>query len=377
MPEQADKDVPSDSKSVHPGIVWRVVPHPAATASQADMGEDFRYQELLQCIFDAVLFTDLAGRILDVNAAAEAHFTASADALRGTNVTHLIAGADPEFLGTIVGHADRMRSVAVEATCRRVNGQEFPGEIIVSRLQHHGPDVLLFCVGDATARVRAEKELDQAMRNLGEARREHSHIQSVLSELYEVNNPLQVIMSMADVDRNTEYRRQVARILNAIQRIRAGRTAGETGADVIHEPSSVGRPEPRSGGRILIADDEALVRRTFTTTLLKAIPDVRIDEVTNGREAVLSFAEHRQALVILDVVMPEMTGEEAFAAIRALCEERGWGMPPCVFCTGYEITPSLRALLGDGTVHTCLTKPLSIGELIRTVVDKMPEVSAR
>jgi CheY-like chemotaxis protein len=132
--------------------------------------------------------------------------------------------------------------------------------------------------------------------------------------------------------------------------------------------------KPADTSRILIADDEIMVRRVFCGALKRALPDLVIDEAENGKQAVALFSRYHHGLVILDCVMPEMTGEESFKAIRSHCSEKCWQLPPCVFCTGYQVTPSLRALIDDSDVHVCLTKPLGIADLIKTVTDRLSGV---
>ncbi len=63
--------------------------------------------------------------------------------------------------------------------------------------------------------------------------------------------------------------------------------------------------------RILVADDQELVRRRVCSTL-KARPDFEVcGEAANGKEAVEKFKELKPDLVILDITMPLMNGLEA------------------------------------------------------------------
>ncbi|HYY99540.1 MAG TPA: response regulator transcription factor [Pyrinomonadaceae bacterium] len=73
-----------------------------------------------------------------------------------------------------------------------------------------------------------------------------------------------------------------------------------------------------SGGeiRIIVIDDQAVVRQGFVS-LISTVPDMRvIAEGTNGREAVALYREHRPDVVLMDLRMPGMGGVEAIAAIR-------------------------------------------------------------
>jgi DNA-binding NarL/FixJ family response regulator len=69
--------------------------------------------------------------------------------------------------------------------------------------------------------------------------------------------------------------------------------------------------------RILVADDHAVVRRGLIM-VLRLEPDFEIvGEAENGAEAVKLAQQVRPNLVLLDLIMPEMDGEEAMRALRA------------------------------------------------------------
>lgn len=74
---------------------------------------------------------------------------------------------------------------------------------------------------------------------------------------------------------------------------------------------------PRNTVRILVADDQELVRKGVCLTL-KARTDFEVcGEAANGREAVEKAKELRPDLVILDITMPLMNGLEAAREIHA------------------------------------------------------------
>jgi two-component system response regulator DesR len=68
--------------------------------------------------------------------------------------------------------------------------------------------------------------------------------------------------------------------------------------------------------RLLLADDQALVRGALSA-LLGLEPDLEVvAEVGSGSEAVAAAAEHRPDVALVDVEMPGMDGITATAAIR-------------------------------------------------------------
>jgi signal transduction histidine kinase len=83
------------------------------------------------------------------------------------------------------------------------------------------------------------------------------------------------------------------------------------------------RPDARAPGagngclRVLLADDHEIVRQGLTS-VLKEIPNVEVvGEAADGREAVDLADTLRPDVVIMDVAMPVMSGEEATRQIKA------------------------------------------------------------
>ncbi|MFD5820548.1 response regulator [Streptomyces sp. NPDC059618] len=69
--------------------------------------------------------------------------------------------------------------------------------------------------------------------------------------------------------------------------------------------------------RVLIADDQMMVREGFSV-LLGAMPDIEVvGEAVNGREAVDRVRELQPDVVLMDIRMPEMNGIDATREIVA------------------------------------------------------------
>jgi DNA-binding NarL/FixJ family response regulator len=66
---------------------------------------------------------------------------------------------------------------------------------------------------------------------------------------------------------------------------------------------------------VLLADDHTLVRAGLRA-LLEALPEVStVIEASDGREALAAIAEHKPAVVLMDIAMPELNGLEAAAIV--------------------------------------------------------------
>ena len=81
---------------------------------------------------------------------------------------------------------------------------------------------------------------------------------------------------------------------------------------------------------VMIADDEPLARERLRE-LLRREPNIEVvAEAGDGRAALEAIAQHKPALVFLDVQMPELTG---FQVVEQLSGE---SMPAIIFVTAYD-----------------------------------------
>ena len=68
--------------------------------------------------------------------------------------------------------------------------------------------------------------------------------------------------------------------------------------------------------RIVVIDDQAVVRQGFVS-LINTVADMEVvAEGTNGQQAVDLYREHRPDVMLTDLRMPVLSGVEAIAAIR-------------------------------------------------------------
>jgi two-component system cell cycle sensor histidine kinase/response regulator CckA len=151
-------------------------------------------------------------------------------------------------------------------------------------------------------------------------------------------------------------------------RVRSTKGAGTTVTIVIpareldlasKEPISLRAGAVQGRGRILLVDDELLIRRTGSRLLTKLGYDVLL--APSGAAALTIYQREKESLslVILDLIMPEMDGTETFDKIREINPEAR-----ILISSGYEKNEKVEDLLANGAVGF-LQKPYEMEELTR------------
>jgi PAS domain S-box-containing protein len=136
-------------------------------------------------------------------------------------------------------------------------------------------------------------------------------------------------------------------------------------------PASVppGPLAPRSKGRVLVIDDEALLARVIASHLSDE-HDVMI--ARSGREAIDRLRQDEDFDAILcDLMMPDLTGQDVY---EELARDRADLCSRIIFMTGGAFTPQMRKFL-DGIPNAQLDKPFATDELrnqVRRTVGKRP-----
>ena len=74
--------------------------------------------------------------------------------------------------------------------------------------------------------------------------------------------------------------------------------------------------EPANKIRIIVIDDQAVVRQGFVS-LINTVADMEvIAEGTNGQQAIELYRQHKPDVMLIDLRMPVLSGVEAISAIR-------------------------------------------------------------
>ena len=132
---------------------------------------------------------------------------------------------------------------------------------------------------------------------------------------------------------------------------------------------------PCKANRILVVDDEEGIRLLFHMILASAFPRADIEMAGNGAEAVATFEGRHHAVIVMDLRMPVLNGEEAFVKIRDYCQTRGWELPRVVFCTGFAPPDFVKKLVAGGDGHSILTKPVSGDALVAAAGEHLSDAT--
>ena len=113
--------------------------------------------------------------------------------------------------------------------------------------------------------------------------------------------------------------------------------------------------------RVLLVDDQSVVRDTLKS-ILRPYSDVDIiGEATNGEEAVLKVSQLQPDVVIMDIVMPRLDGIAAAREIQTASPQT-----PIVGLSLHAKSYEVNAMLEAGAVEV-INKEKAVDELYRAI----------
>jgi CheY-like chemotaxis protein len=123
--------------------------------------------------------------------------------------------------------------------------------------------------------------------------------------------------------------------------------------------------------RVLLADDSRIFRALMTEVLRDN--GLEVMEAVNGREALDLMLEHRPQLVILDGLMPLLSGFEVLAQLRTSAPD----YQPVVFIVTavYKSRRFESEARQQYQVHEYLEKPLEPEDLVKAIRKHFPETA--
>ncbi len=128
----------------------------------------------------------------------------------------------------------------------------------------------------------------------------------------------------------------------------------------LSSPAIVIAPPPATG-HVLVVDDEAMIRDIASRVLESG--GYQVTTANDGVDALRLFAERPDAFVcvLLDMTMPQLNGEETFAALRKLAPD-----VRVVLSSGYTEQEATQRFIGKGLAGF-VAKPWSADELLAAI----------
>ena len=110
--------------------------------------------------------------------------------------------------------------------------------------------------------------------------------------------------------------------------------------------------------QILVVDDEVIIRDLLSDVLIEQNYDVILAK--DGFEGLELYKKNEQTigLIILDIIMPGMTGKEVFEKIREIN-----GKAKIIITSGYSKQKVTESLIANGA-NGFLPKPFNIDKLL-------------
>lgn len=185
--------------------------------------------------------------------------------------------------------------------------------------------------------------------------------------IHEISGPLNDIITEAtnlkdEYIGNDELRHRLNAIIDSVADIKLKvKDVASPRTGILGRREDQARDPVLAGKRILVADDEEIIRETVSGVLRKA--GCQVETVADGARAIECIQAHTFDLVLADIKMPGKTGYEVFAAAReasATCA--------VILMTGFGYDPnhSIVRARKEG-LNAVLFKPFKVDQLLTEI----------
>ncbi|WP_299592335.1 PAS domain-containing sensor histidine kinase [uncultured Microbulbifer sp.] len=115
--------------------------------------------------------------------------------------------------------------------------------------------------------------------------------------------------------------------------------------------------------RMMVVDDEAIVR-SYSKTLFE-MHGHQVDTFATAADAIAFYRQHCADidLVLLDMIMPQMDGQQLFAELKRINPSI-----KAMLATGYSVESKVQEIVADG-ILACLKKPFTYDQLQKKIAD--------
>jgi DNA-binding response OmpR family regulator len=125
----------------------------------------------------------------------------------------------------------------------------------------------------------------------------------------------------------------------------------------------------QEGPLVLVADDDEAIRIALERAL--RLEGFAVEVAADGRAALDLIEEHRPEVIVLDVVMPQLSGVRVVSRLR----ERGIDTPVCILSARDETEDRVAGL--EAGADDYVVKPFELEELVarlRALLRRVPSV---
>lgn len=289
----------------------------------------------------------------------------------GKNI-RVIFASEPAVMDELFVDVHKLLSCSLEVMLKKRDGSELPAQVVSSPNTNHAGTLtgVVFSFEDITGRLQAEEMSRLSHEKQIETERIQARLDTITDLGYAINSPLQALLVMVELEKRSDYMEQINKIVTILRELHNDPplpSAVLKDNKLRYKLEAVQTQTPCTPQTILIADDEEALRQLFTRILKHHLPSLKIDVAPDGNQALRKFTETHHSIIILDVVMPEMTGEAAFHEISKFCELNKWEMPHIIFCTGFIPKEGICAIVCEDRYHALLKKPVSVTDLVEAI----------
>ncbi len=138
------------------------------------------------------------------------------------------------------------------------------------------------------------------------------------------------------------------------------------------EQATIIQDETNRFVRVLIVDDDPLVRRALQRTLAKLGSRYQVETADDGYEAGVKTGTFRPHIVVLDLFLPRLDGVRV---CRFLKENPETQAVKVIAVTGYGTDDTLQQIR-DAGADAVILKPIDVVEFLRKVEQLSPPIQA-
>lgn len=147
----------------------------------------------------------------------------------------------------------------------------------------------------------------------------------------------------------------------------------ENNVGAIVEENNTANNQNSAQIRVLIAEDNTIIRRLIATYLIDK--NFYVDTAMNGKEAVEFFSKYDYDFVLLDINMPVMNGYEAANAIRMAIDNGDHLTNTKIVALSASVIPSENEKKRLHNFDDFIQKPVELPWLVRYLVDNVSKNS--